>query len=496
MNEDNILIERKATYITISNTSLEPDITDKLKKSLSVWDGICHQYTSTIYLEDEDNDTLIIPGGYSVERLKYYYPDCIYEDNRLDFDDWNSIDRSLKVNPRDSIQVDSCRFLGMSKYSQKFLSLQTGLGKTYTAINRVIKSNKLPIIFVDVKVLANNWINKIQEYTDITKDEIYLISGSDSIERLKKRTSKELNKIKCYVAIYRTLDTIFEKENGRQELIEFFKMIRVGIKIFDEAHTFYKSIFRMDSCTNVETIYLSASPTREDKSEKKVYDNMFSNVGKHYHGMPFRYINTYMYYFDSNCPDSIQANMINKRGFDVNEYSKYLQSRDEFINETIFDVFRLNYNRTYKATKMVFMFKFIDEVYHKASIMEKYLKENNIDLTVGTLTGKTKAKEKDIQLSKNIIFTTDSSFNKGVDLEGLELLINYVPVSGESRLNQIMGRLRYIPDKNVFFIQMYDYSVNVLGSICHNNATFFKQICKKIRRCKRVGFKENEKTKK
>ena len=267
----------------------------KLESSLSVWDPVYHTISYSAYVYDEENKILTIPGGYNIEYLeqimnKSYRLD---ESNRNIREAYNTVSFSLKYPTRNTTQNKAINFL-MLDCPQKFLSLQTGGGKTYCAIHYVFKSKKIPLTLVDQDSICQQWIDKILYFTTIKKEEIYVISGRDSIEKILKMTDKDLKKYKWFIAIHRTLSNIIEQEPDK--LIDTLKKIKIGVKLYDEAHVEYRNIFNVDRIYDCESIYITATPTRGNPNENKVYQNMFNykSVPKFVGGYE-KYLNVLVY---------------------------------------------------------------------------------------------------------------------------------------------------------------------------------------------------------
>lgn len=86
-----------------------------------------------------------------------------------------------------------------------------------------------------------------------------------------------------------------------------------------------------------------------------------------------------------------------------------------------------------------------------------FLEEKFPDTEIGTFIGSIKkAEDRLIELSKDIILTNDKIFDKAIDLPDLEILINYVQLSSQVKVEQIMGRLRNRPGKISMLIDVHD----------------------------------------
>lgn len=471
------MIEILPSSIVISNYTLNDSKT--LENSLSVWNKVTFEYTLCLYLYDEENMKLIIPGGYSIDKLKKYLPKKKIVDKRFEYNDFRELkELSLKLPPNKKIQEIAIDFLIGNSYSknstQKLLMLNTGEGKTYCAINYIFRTKRLPMIMVDQESLALQWIDSIKKFTNADDNNIYYISGKSSITKLYNMKKSELKKINFFVAIHRTINNIASED--LEELAKLFKYLEIGIKIFDEAHVEYNNIFLIDSLTNIPSIYLTATPARSNESENKVYQNMFNDIkrmasnttigNKNYHNIVI---------VKTNSHPSIEneAECKSRYGFDNNRFSKYIlnEKYDYFFNiiTKLLDEVVLKKKR--KVAILLHINDLVDTLYN--DICDIYIEKG---YNVGKFNSSIKNKdEKKLQLEKDIIITTDMSFSKGIDTKDLECVINTVPLSSKPKNEQMIGRLRNIEGKKVFYFDVVDLGFRS----CKNQLISKKQVYRK-----------------
>lgn len=477
------------TRVKIVGYSEDEENAKKMIKYYSVYDKYKFKYTFTACVKDEENDTLTFFGAISTNTIKYYFPNIKIIDRKDKYTDYKTVNKYLMLKPpRDDIQKDAIRFL-KRKFPQKFLSLQTGMGKSYCAINYCHFCKKLPIIIVDQESLYLQWKSYIMDYTSCRENEIFLIKGVSSINKLFKMKERDRDKIKFFIAIHKTMQTLYDKG----VLSDFFKEAKIGLKIYDEAHFYYKTIFYVDSCTDVETIYLSATPERTAENEQKLYERMFYMIQMHKTELSEKYYNVGIYNINMNYTDLELSKMYNKRGFDVLSYCKSItdDKRIERFETILIDImntiFSKNFNRHKKVAITV---KLIEQTELVKDIIDEFLNKDSNEkgyeriLTTAIFNGKTKKEDKlRIRNEVDIIITTDKSFSKGMDVKDLEILINFVPVScktGTSNINQITGRLRKLDDKKVFYIDVVENSIKSLVSMYRTRLKYYKTIAKKI----------------
>jgi superfamily II DNA or RNA helicase len=425
----------------------------KLEKSLSVWDKTIFKYVFSAFLYDEDNKDLIIPGGYNLAYLMKLFPRDEYINKRREVNPYNEVTFSLKFPARDSIQQDAIKFLMKTNNPQKFLCLPTGKGKTYCSIHYVFKSKKLPITFVDQENLMEQWKKSILHFTSIKEEQIYLISGRSSIDKLMKMTKKELSKYKWFIAIHRTINNYLEEDFDN--VGKLFDKLGIGVKLYDEAHVEYQNIFLVDSLTNTESIYITATPSRSNPIEDNVYQKIFKDVPmfKVDDELLERYHNVIIVKYNSKPSLDDQAKMKSKYGFDVNKWCSYILQDgkyEDFANMIISVLNKINKNKD-KKTALLF------HTMEGNAILQDDLQNEFKDIQVGRFDSSIKNKDKRMkEWEKNIIVTTDMSFGKAIDVKELMIVLDTVPFGSKVMTEQMLGRLREIEGKEVYYVAFID----------------------------------------
>lgn len=482
-----------------TKTIIEPYIerNSVIENSYNVYDKITHSYIFQAFIKDEINNRLIIPTGFTPKYLLGMYNNYNIVDKRKQYEDYMNANKTnnkikLKYDCRNELQKSAISFLNKkdlkTKYRpmQRFLCLKTGEGKTFCAIKYIVDNKERPIIFVDQYSLAEQWKNRIQEYTDTNEDEIFYISGYKSVEKLLKMSTENILKIKFFLCCYKTLNNSLKNKNSSEDISRLFNAIKITIKIFDEAHVEYMSIFKIDMISNLRSIYLSATPQRSDKNENKVYQNIFKQVERftsNEEKPQENYHNILMYGWNSNPSIMEQSNCETKYGFSMARYCSYLEdNKYDLFEETMYNILfnTVLANRKKKKTAILFGTLTLLEKFYNNLI--KYCDTNKYKLTVNSFTGKTdKDKMINILDETDILLTTDKSFSKGIDVKNLQVVVNTVPFTSESKLIQTIGRLRRLPNKEVTFIDINDLgfkSIKRQRNIKKNNV--YKNIAKNL----------------
>lgn len=440
-----------------------------LEKALSVWDKVNFCYTTQFFYYDELEETLEIPSGINLDKYASNLKDLGWDGNFIDKKTrLNKINKgfpTIKISPNSPMQNKAIKFLTDNKpYDltyQKLLALPTGKGKTYCAINASIKMNLVPLVFVDQNNIMVQWKEAVKKFTSIKEEEIYLISGYDTIKKLLKMTKKEIDKFKFFICINRTMKNLLE--NNEKDFYDFFNKTKIGLKMFDEAHVEWENIFRMDCNINLPSWYITATPARSSYIEDKVYQFIYSKINKLVVKNDIKYINSLIYKINTK-PDLVLIGQMQTRyGFDGNKFSKYINERDydvylKLILKILFGTFynfkKPKEDQVVKKTAIVFHLNSTLVLFYND--LTKVIKANNLPHTIGILNGTIKKQEEKDKVLKetDIILTTGKSFQKAIDVKDLEILINTVAFSSNTMTKQMFGRLRFIENKDLYFIDI------------------------------------------
>lgn len=480
------MIELYHSKIVITNYYNE-ELLENTKKLLSVWDPVNFKYNFKAYKYNKEEQTLTLPSGLNLDKLI----------NEMDSDnlDTTIINKKprrkrlnktidLKFPPKNNLQKDAIKFLldnhRKTNGTHKFLSLNTGEGKTYCALNYLIKSKDVPIIFVDQENLLNQWKESIFKFTDTTEEEVYTISGMDSIESILAMDDEEIKNIKYFIAIHRTISNLL---NDIVLFNEFFNKISATIKVYDEAHVEIVNIFNIDCELNLPSLYITATPSRSNFRENSVYKLMIETIPIYRTPTYYteKYVNVIIYQINTKPSLSIQSDMNGKYGFNGNNFSSYMEKEaynifNKEIIRILFGMIEQINNPDAKTKKTALIFQ-------KNSTLEKFynsckniIEKHNFNYSIGILNGKTKVDDrKKVLNDTDIIFTTNKSLGKALDIADLECVINLVPASSNTLTEQSLGRLRKLPGKEVYYFDIVDIGFEN----CKNQLFYRKRIYRK-----------------
>lgn len=448
----NKIVVRKSS-ILINNYDMGDSYS--LERFFSVWDKLTHQsYPKGIYYNTEKH-FCIVPRGIDVSFLENIFGEnAYYEDT---FDPMDAVDPiMLKYLPRDDTQKIALDFvLGLHQYqgnsyrSQLSLNLNTGAGKTYVAIAMASYISQRMAMITSSIGWINQWRDCILEYTDTTEEEIYIISGVGSIAKILNGM-KDIKQYKFILISHSTIRSYGEKY-GWEAVGELFKILRIGIKVYDEAHLNFDNICMIDFFTNTNrTIYLTATPARSDNSENIIYQMALKNVPKidlfNQDSDPHtKYIA--IHYNSHPNPSDIQ-NCKNAYGFDRLKYIRYIIGRPNFFKmlTVVLDI------ALRKEGKILIYIGANEIINYVANWLCNTFPQ--LDDEIGIYNSTIPKEFKEVQLSKKIILSTTKSCGAAMDIRGLKTTIVLAePFKSEVLARQTLGRTR---DSDTYYLDIID----------------------------------------
>ena len=204
-----------------------------------------------------------------------------------------------------------------------------GWGKTFFSIKTISNLKLRSIVIVPTGVLQEQWINSIIKFSNLNREDIGLIEGSDLTRIIK---SKALEKDVCVVMVQTLLS--IKKVHGYEKGLELFK--NHGLIFYDESHKsgaaegFSKTVplFQTDNI-----IGLSATPYR-----KGINNFLFeNNIGPliyesdHQNLIPTCNLRRFMIQFDYKQINTLRFMMSDYIRF-LAKYNMYLAENEAYID--------------------------------------------------------------------------------------------------------------------------------------------------------------------
>ena len=469
-------IEVRHTSILINNYELNDS--EVLERTLSTYDQVRHRRQLRGADWDHETKTLFIPRGVDINFLEKTFD--VQATMNYESDPYEPISIRAKVPPRNDTQRKSIAFLigadkfqYTQKYSQLLLNLPTGAGKTYVMTTALQFIGHRAIIIVPNEKIKKQVISTFLTMTDLNKEFIIDIRGKKEINKIMRAA---LPKYKIYVACHGTLIS-HAGRNGWESIEQLFKHIRVGVKIYDEAHLFFDNILKIDFHTNTrKTIYMTATFKRSDYAENILFNRCFKNVVKYgleAKGEMRKHIMYLSLQYNSHPSLADQAYMTTNMGFNKIRYADYQIKQNSFFDALEYAV---NYFKKFEG-KMMILTSTIEAV----EKIKDHLNELYDDITVSAYHSKVPAEEKEKAFDADIICTTPKSAGTGADVPGLRVMIMCESYASEVQAEQISGRLReFNKTDDTYYVELVDSGFPKVYKMWKNRLTFFKKQCKKL----------------
>ena len=437
-----------------------------IEKTLGVWDNVTHHYSHFMYCFDKEDGqkygALKIPKGIGVDTVEQAIKDAgipyTVIDRENDYPEPRIINVPMVLDPRNDIQYKSVAFLdkNASKH-QSFLTLDVGMGKTFCTIKHISNVKKCAMIIS--YNLAYQWQDRIEQYTELKNGvDVINIVGTQFLEDAIHKKG-QTPKASIYLVTINTLTKLVELY-GYEELQKVAEALRIGIKVFDEAHTRYKLFNEIDLNMQVdETIYLTATPGRSRENEDRMYTKMYMQV-EHFGEFTQKLNNFYIInhiMIDSHAESKDRIGMKTPRGLSSLKYTRYLMDKyPDQIMRLIMSKFDPILSEDQKARVLI-----VTDWLQDIKTMKEWIDKNRPQYSCGTyclLIDKKAEREK--ELEKRIIIGTIGSMQNGKDIPELRVIFPLTQYSSGIVARQLLGRLRSLKDgRHVFYYDVADKSV-------------------------------------
>lgn len=328
---------------------------------------------------------------------------------------------------------------------------------TYCVANASSDLNEKTIIITPNDGLKKQWIKTYKDMFEYKTDEILNIVGTDIIERIM---NGDVSPADVYVVNHQTLNRYINTKGGFA-LHNFFKEIKVGVKVYDESHLNFMNILLIDFFSNTDrTWYLTATFDRSDKSESRCFKRAFNSVITYGEEESRELVPKHVIYHVVNINSHIsyadRRRVIGWKGMSAASYGKYcyMVDKNETMYKTVVEILKKLDKIDGKILILTPLIEAVDKVVEK-------LKKEFPDKVIGGYHSKMNKDEKENSLNGDIIVSTLKSCGTGKDIKGLRAVINTEAIASKINAEQMIGRLRPFKDeegnlKDTYFFDVVD----------------------------------------
>jgi hypothetical protein len=396
-------------------------------------------------------------GGSDAGRIQMLAQGLPFRSEYYSFDAYEVAPIRLQGIPKSQLQKEMIQFLvGTGKYAQNAnesqfsCNAETGEGKTFCAIAMMSFMRVKTMIIVNRTNIRNNWEREVLTFTDLDSRRLLVLDNGDIIRNILDG-KMDASKYHVFIVIHRMLDNI-AKERGWDAIGQLFRILKIGLKIYDEAHKEFLNTTFIDCHTNTyKTLYLTATLKLSNPKANFIYQNVFRNIPK--------FNQRALGYNDSKKHIVMLCFMYNSRpSIDwkskcYNSRLKYFSAKDHSIyqieDDSIFFVLIDRCIREMVIDKDYRMLILVSRTIACDTIVD-FIKENYQGIKAGAFHSKISATDKEYALQEcKIIVSTNASLGLGETIAGLKVVIN-----AEAHRNfgdQASGRLRRHDDGSTCF---------------------------------------------
>lgn len=417
-------------------------------------------------LYNKETKTLCLPIGVGRE----YIEDKLYEANAI----WEYFDKSSqvikpreinfklsdKLNIRDQYQAESIEFLtSKNLFHSKILAIATGMGKTFCAISAAFRL-KVPMLIIS-ETLGTQWCEKIIQYTDhdctIENRMINMVKGTANLHKLAMRDYSK-NTEAFYITTSSSLSKYIDTY-GMNGLNKLCDELSIGIVCFDEFHIHWAQNVKIDMSINCEnTWYLTATPTRTNSGESKVFRRTMNKIPIYGEKTQLlrNDINLRKIDYNTYPTDYEVQSCMTYKGLSAINYWNYIFNNDKrrlYLLGTIMMIIDECLENEPNGKILIYLAK-NDHIKTFKEMLEKLYKDTSISF--GNYTGLVNKSKKRHEIRNNVIFTTIGSGGVGLDVKGLVATLSFVPYSSVIISNQMIGRLRESETKELYHYDFID----------------------------------------
>lgn len=340
------------------------------------------------------------------------------------------------------------------------IALQTGQGKTFSLNYALSKLGRRAIIYVGG--LTEQWRKAILEQTLLKKEDIYIITGSASVQKLLWQIDKKL-KPKVIIASISTMRNYMnggEMYRNTPAFEKFHEICKIGVRVIDEVHLNFHSNLLMDlQCNVASTLVSTATFSRTDPVGKWVFDLTYPHRIRFGSGSYKRYVDIY------DVTYRLGYGMTNPRlfktpsGYNHSKYENWLLHKisrfGQIFREVWFPLIEGFYlNKKKPGQKLLVLVATHEMGYTLVSNLRGRCPDLIVDLFIGS-------SEDAVLDYADIIVSTPGSGGTGRDIQNLKTTLLTIAIGSQPLNEQILGRLRELKDDDTpIFVFVSDKGVS------------------------------------
>ena len=337
---------------------------------------------------------------------------------------------------------------------RKLITLQTGRGKTYTALEAAATLNQRIMVII-LGRYREKWVQDVKDHYGDNTD-VYLIPSAKSLLTiaLLAKQGKKIPDIlivtngvmKLYIEEWET-----SKDTQNPDMIppeDLYGILGIGYRIIDEAHQHFHAVFKIDLYTHCpKTVYLTGTLDTNDRFTSYLYRLMWPTNMRSRELKPIKYDQTFALFYQHERPETIRC--VSNRGYSHALYEqsiwRHVPSRCQYL-DMVGDIVEQNYLNIRKpGRRLLIFFSLINTCIDVVHYLNIRFKDLNLKISKYT-TGD----NKEIIDTSDITVSTLGKAGTALDVSGLVTCIMMVALAEPKANKQAKGRLRDLSRKTGF----------------------------------------------
>ena len=387
-----------------------------------------------------------------------------------------SIKDGMKL--RDDIQRTYSTFLDQ-RLGSVLCSLQTGKGKTGSTIISLLKRKPKNRIAILLSPRYNDtWIEALNKFTDVKKENILIISGRDSLYNIKDISDEIEVVIISPVTLRSFVKAYLEEEEVPFAPDKIMEYIGSEDLIIDEVHEDFAGNYLNVLALNPKRyIALTASYSSKSDSDRiKKFKKIFVPHDNRLPEPDFdRYVNIVFCQYRLDDPQKVQHK---------NDYMGWYNHH--VYEDSILSV--KDYKESYFKMIVWFAKQYYDNKHRALFLMARvsmchefreWLIENKVFEGKVITVYADKNKHKD-NLKDDIIISTSQSGGTGIDIINLQTTINTINVGSDYSCIQYSGRNRKMKDTEQYFLSLMATNIPAHMTYMKSNREIYEDRAKEL----------------
>lgn len=359
--------------------------------------------------------------------------------------------------PRD-FQIPIIEYLSKPLPISRFLDLQTGRGKGFSAMSALSRIGQRVVVIVK-PMYIEKWAKELMQILELVPEDIIVVQGSSQLMALMMLAKEGKVHAKVIIVSNKTYQNYIKLyEKYRAEILDmgyacapqdFFELLKAGVRLIDEVHQDFHLNMKLDLYSHVPgSIALSATLLSNDAFMEKMYELVYP-IKDRFAGLALnKYIDSYAVHYRFHNPASIRTAEYGGRGYSHGAFEKSVMRNRITLNNylsLIQHVMDVSFMKCERVPKKLLVFA--------ASIALCTELRQHFERRYPELRVKRYVEDDPYEnlFESDIVFTTLLSAGTAHDIPNLTTVILTQAVDSIQANVQSLGRLRELDDSPTQF---------------------------------------------